>query len=334
MSVFPAPRRPRFARRWRDRRAFSLVETLVVCALISTLASLAAGIYVSALKSARIARAIGDLHALDADINTFFLRHNRYPTTLTEARPIVPNDPWGRPYVYTNLSQTGSRGRARKDGRLNPINADFDLYSVGKTVSATPLTAASSKDDVIRAREGAFLGRRRTSRHGRPAVDRLQAASADVSLDCSCCRDSFPAGPRHRPSGMVSAYLQRRSRTVFGSWPRIGDASLTGCSRRGWLRVIAAQPAGRSPDGAAERGGVAGSTTRPRHQVFGHVDPPSFDVTDRADWRRASPSCVCRNTRASRSCWRCRPPTPVVTRHRDGCRPWSRAPCGASTNGQ
>ena len=113
----------------------------------------------SALKTARVARAIGDLHAIGLDVEQFHLRHGRYPATLVEARPIVPNDPWGRPYVYTDLSQRGSRGRARKDGRLNPINADFDLYSVGEDGrSTTPLTAPTSKDDVIRARDGAFLG--------------------------------------------------------------------------------------------------------------------------------------------------------------------------------
>jgi general secretion pathway protein G len=159
LSVPRTDSRSKRVRQWRDPRAFSLVETLIVCALISTLASIAAGIYVSALKTARVARAIGDLHALDADIASFHLKNNRYPTTLTEARPIVPNDPWGRPYVYTDLTQIKGKGKARKDGRLNPINADFDLYSLGEDGrSATPLTAASSKDDIIRAREGAFLG--------------------------------------------------------------------------------------------------------------------------------------------------------------------------------
>ena len=108
--------------------------------LLSTLASLTAGIYVAALKTARVTRAIGDLHALDIDIREFHLRNNRYPTTLTEARPLVPNDPWGRPYVYTDLSQKGSKGKARKDGKLNPINSDFDLYSVGEDgLTTTPL---------------------------------------------------------------------------------------------------------------------------------------------------------------------------------------------------
>ena len=159
MPVATAKRRSSPVRRWRDTRAFSLVETLVVCALISTLASMAAGIYVNALKTARIARAVGDLHAIEVDVRLFHLRNHRYPTTLTEARPIVPNDPWGRPYVYTDLSQKGSKGKARKDGRLNPINSDFDLYSVGEDGrTTTPLTAPMSKDDVIRARDGAFLG--------------------------------------------------------------------------------------------------------------------------------------------------------------------------------
>ena len=146
-------------RRWSDESAISLVETVIVCALIVTLASLAAGMLVGALKVARITRAIGDLRSLDVEIREFYVRNKRHPTSLGEVRGAPPIDPWGRPYVYTDLSQPGSRGRARKDGRLNPINADFDLYSVGEDGRSTaPLTAPMSHDDVIRARDGAFLG--------------------------------------------------------------------------------------------------------------------------------------------------------------------------------
>ena len=71
----------------------------------------------------------------------------------------MPNDPWGRPYVYTDLSQKGSKGNARKDGKLNPINSDFDLFSVGEDgLTTAPLKPPQSRDDVIRARDGAFLG--------------------------------------------------------------------------------------------------------------------------------------------------------------------------------
>lgn len=145
--------------RWTNDRGLSLVETLIVCALISTLASLGTGSYLAALKRARITRAIADIRTLDTDIRVFETRHKRYPATLDEVRTPVPIDPWGHPYVYADLSAIKGKGKARKDGRLNPINADFDLYSVGEDgKSSTPLTARASWDDVLRAREGAFIG--------------------------------------------------------------------------------------------------------------------------------------------------------------------------------
>ena len=130
-----------------------------MCALIGTLSAMASTVGIAALKRARITRAIGDLRTLDTDIRAYEVRNHKYPLTLADVRPIVPNDPWGRPYVYTDVSQKGSKGKARKDHKLNPINADFDLYSVGEDgETSTPLTAAKSRDDVVRGREGAFLG--------------------------------------------------------------------------------------------------------------------------------------------------------------------------------
>jgi general secretion pathway protein G len=40
-----------------------------------------------------------------------------------------------------------------------PINSDFDLYSVGKDgQSQDPLTAPVSRDDIVRANNGRFVG--------------------------------------------------------------------------------------------------------------------------------------------------------------------------------
>ena len=48
----------------------------------------------------------------------------------------------------------------RKDHKLNPINSDFDLYSMGKNgVSKTQISNKDSLDDVIRANNGGFVGR-------------------------------------------------------------------------------------------------------------------------------------------------------------------------------
>lgn len=42
---------------------------------------------------------------------------------------------------------------------MNPLNSDFDLYSMGPDgKTATPLTAKASYDDIIRAVDGKFLG--------------------------------------------------------------------------------------------------------------------------------------------------------------------------------
>ena len=47
----------------------------------------------------------------------------------------------------------------RKDRFLVPINSDFDLYSMGKDrISQIPLTAKASRDDIIRANDGAYIG--------------------------------------------------------------------------------------------------------------------------------------------------------------------------------
>ena len=50
-------------------------------------------------------------------------------------------------------------GKPRKDHFLHPINSDFDLYSMGADgESNAPLTAKQSRDDIIRANDGAYYG--------------------------------------------------------------------------------------------------------------------------------------------------------------------------------
>jgi general secretion pathway protein G len=47
----------------------------------------------------------------------------------------------------------------RKDRNLVPINSEFDLYSKGKDGdSRPPLPAKPSRDDVLIARDGAYVG--------------------------------------------------------------------------------------------------------------------------------------------------------------------------------
>ena len=70
-------------------------------------------------------------------------------------------DPWGNPYQYLRLyDRPENKNDARKDHNLHPINTDFDLYSMGPDgKSNKPLTSGPSRDDIIRANDGAFLGK-------------------------------------------------------------------------------------------------------------------------------------------------------------------------------
>jgi general secretion pathway protein G len=53
----------------------------------------------------------------------------------------------------------GGPSQPRKDRFLVPINTDFDLYSMGRDGESVPaLTAAKSRDDVVRAANGSFIG--------------------------------------------------------------------------------------------------------------------------------------------------------------------------------
>ena len=48
----------------------------------------------------------------------------------------------------------------RKDKNLVPLNTDFDLYSKGPDgASQKPLNAEASRDDIVRANNGAYVGK-------------------------------------------------------------------------------------------------------------------------------------------------------------------------------
>lgn len=50
-------------------------------------------------------------------------------------------------------------GQPRKDHALHPLNTEFDLYSKGKDgESQAPLSANVSRDDIIRANDGQYIG--------------------------------------------------------------------------------------------------------------------------------------------------------------------------------
>ncbi len=146
----------------RTSKGFGLLELMVLLVIAGLFASLAIPAYSQFVDRARTARAIDDIASIGLEIEKF--RHVNdalAPIGLAELRVEIPLDPWGRPYAYRNIAAAGSvKGAFRKDGNLNSLNTDFDLYSAGEDGDSTrPLNAKASRDDVVRANNGAFIGR-------------------------------------------------------------------------------------------------------------------------------------------------------------------------------
>ena len=133
----------------------------MVLVVATLLVSLAVPGYSAFTERAKVARAVGDIGSLSLAIDQFRLNYDdRIPLSLAELGVDVPDDPWGRPYEFVNIGAAGSGfGGLRTDGKLNPLNSDFDLYSRGKDGESTgPLNAQASRDDIVRANNGAFIG--------------------------------------------------------------------------------------------------------------------------------------------------------------------------------
>ncbi|WP_373068854.1 type II secretion system major pseudopilin GspG [Gemmatimonas sp.] len=120
-----------------SRRAFTLIEVLVVIVVIAVLATFVAPSLFRSVNDARVATAKAQIESFGTALDAYRLDSGRYPTTTqglsalwqkpvidppsgwTEPylRKPVPDDPWGRSYLYV------------APGKLNP--ASYDLLTYG-----------------------------------------------------------------------------------------------------------------------------------------------------------------------------------------------------------
>jgi general secretion pathway protein G len=144
----------------RSSRGVTLVEIAVAIAVLALFAAIAFPGYADYVERARVAQARADIQDIDTKIAQFEIANNgALPASLADIGAAGLLDPWGRPYQYLNLRNPANLNDARKDRNLHPINSDYDLYSAGRDgMTVKPLTAQPSQDDVIRARNGRFVG--------------------------------------------------------------------------------------------------------------------------------------------------------------------------------
>ena len=149
----------------KETMGFTLIELMIVIAIIGTLSSIAVPIFSQYTERTKISMAKAEIRTIEKEILSFFIVNNRYPEDLSEIGLGNVIDPYGNPYQYQPSTYIAKNGKvkksnhARKDHNLVPVNTDFDLYSMGKDgESKAPFTPKVSRDDIVRANNGLFIG--------------------------------------------------------------------------------------------------------------------------------------------------------------------------------
>lgn len=132
---------------------------MTITVIIGALSTIAIPAYTYYIEKAKVTSAIVELSMVEKEIIVFFNNNSRYPNNLAEIGQGGVLDPWGSPYQYLDVTTAVGLGQCRSNKFNNPINSDFDLFSMGRDgVFVRALTAQISQDDIVRADNGRFIG--------------------------------------------------------------------------------------------------------------------------------------------------------------------------------
>jgi general secretion pathway protein G len=133
------------------RSGYTMIELLAVMLIIGFLAAFGFPKLHQVLEAAKVARAIGDIRAIQADLMSVETQNQPLPATLAGIGRAGMLDPWGNPYQYNTPAM-----RVDRFGVIS--NSTFDVYSMGIDGATAPsFTSATGLDDITRADDG-FIG--------------------------------------------------------------------------------------------------------------------------------------------------------------------------------
>jgi general secretion pathway protein G len=157
-KVKRAPSSDHQSRTWF--KGFTLIELMIVVAIISTLASIGIPGYIGSRNKAKIAVAISEIKMIEKAVLNYRVENDELPDRLSDIGMDQIADPWGRPYRYLRIdggTTPGLKGKRRRDKNANPVNSDFDLYSMGRDgLTVAQFTGKKARDDIVHANNGSF----------------------------------------------------------------------------------------------------------------------------------------------------------------------------------
>ena len=140
-------------------RGFTFIEILLILVIAGVVVAIAIPSFENYIERARVGETVVDVGAIATKIKQHERTKGALPDGLEDVGYGAKRDPWGRSYEYLNLRNMKGNGKARKDKKLAPLNSDFDLYSPGRDgLSEASLANKASRDDIVRARDGRFIG--------------------------------------------------------------------------------------------------------------------------------------------------------------------------------
>ncbi|SHF42972.1 type II secretion system protein G [Caldanaerobius fijiensis DSM 17918] len=128
-------------KRIKSKRGFTLVELLVVVAIIAILAAVLVPRFLTYTDRAREARAMADINAIRTVITAYMADEGNGQPPINSNDPTIPNsiaavlqsrgikwtgdasgitDPWGRPYYYEQVMNTIA---------FKPVNSTLNVFN-------------------------------------------------------------------------------------------------------------------------------------------------------------------------------------------------------------
>jgi prepilin-type N-terminal cleavage/methylation domain-containing protein len=126
------------------KKGFTLIEMLIVIAVIGVLASLTLPAINNARAKARDTRRISDLHSIRTVLETYVNEKAVYPKDIYDStifnEGVIPNDPLGGEYMYKKSASGYILGSCLENDR----SADVTSYNSSDDASAQNVPAGTT----------------------------------------------------------------------------------------------------------------------------------------------------------------------------------------------